>query len=61
MHPEWSDWLWRRALRTGEAIRLQAHGLTAYRCEPDTDALRADISTALRRRQLPAPQDRTGA
>jgi len=53
LHPAWQDWLWGRALRTGEATPLEALGLTAYRCRPDAARLAGELGDALRRGQLP--------
>ena len=49
LHPAWADWLWQRALQTGEAVRLEARGLDAYRCTPNAEALAEDLTTAVRR------------
>lgn len=49
LHVSWADWLWQRALRTGEAVALEAQGLMAYRCAPDAEALAADLTAAVRR------------
>jgi len=49
LHQSWADWLWQRALRTGEAVALEAQGLAAYRCVPDAEALAADLTAAVRR------------
>jgi hypothetical protein len=46
-HPSWADWLWERALRTGEAQALESWGLDAYRCVPDGAALAADLAEAI--------------
>ena len=53
LHPAWRDWLWTRALRTGEASALAAAGLLAYRCLPDPAALAGELGDALRRGLLP--------
>lgn len=53
LHPAWRDWLWTRALRTGEASALAAVGLLAYRCLPDPAALASEVGDALRRGLLP--------
>ena len=58
LHPTWADWLWQRALHVGEAIPLEATGLLAYRCQPNTDALSADLSGAVRDGTLNAPDER---
>lgn len=47
LHVGWSDWLWQRALRTGEAVALEAGGTLAYRCTPRSEALAADLSAAV--------------
>ena len=52
LHPTWADWLWARALRTGEAQSLEALGLEAYRCSPDEAALTADLTAAIKRGEL---------
>jgi hypothetical protein len=48
LHASWDGWLWERALRTGEAVALEAEGIGAYRCAPKPDALAADVSAAVR-------------
>jgi hypothetical protein len=52
LHPSWADWLWQRALDAGEAIPLEAQGIEAYRCAPNSDALAVDLSAAIRARTL---------
>lgn len=52
LHASWSDWLWQRALQTGEALALEAQGLVAYRCAPDAEALAADVTAAVRQGTL---------
>ncbi len=52
LHPSWAEWLWRRGLETGEAEQLESIGVQAYHCRPQPEALRADISDAVRRRAL---------
>ena len=47
LHPSWADWLWNRALRSGEARALESHGLKAYRCVPDEAALASDLATEI--------------
>lgn len=55
LHPIWADWLWDRALRHGEAIPLDAYGLSAFRCQPDPERLAADLSEAVRQGTLTLP------
>lgn len=52
LHPSWADWLWNRALRTGEARSVESWGLEAYRCTPEEAALTADLTAAIRHREL---------
>jgi hypothetical protein len=47
LYAGWSDWLWRRALRTGEAVALEAEGILAYRCAPQPEQLAAELSAAV--------------
>jgi len=55
LHSSWRDWLWQRALQSGEAVPLEAEGILAYRCLPNPDALADDISAAIRERTLTVP------
>lgn len=57
LHPGWGGWLWERALRSGEAIALEAEGIRAYRCAPNIDALAAELSAAVRDGTLRVPDD----
>ena len=52
LHPSWAEWLWRRGLENEEVQQLESAGLRACRCRPQPEALRADISDAVRRREL---------
>ena len=52
LHPSWTEWIWRRGLQNGEVEQLESIGLSAYRCLPRPEALRADIGDAVRRRKL---------
>lgn len=56
LHPQWRDWLWERALRTGEATPLEAEGILAYRCAPNPEALADELSMAIRAGTLQAPE-----
>ena len=49
LHPLWASWLWERSLDTEEAEPLEAFGVAAYRCRPNPECLREDITAALRR------------
>lgn len=57
LHAGWHGWLWERAVRTGEAVRLEAEGIRAYRCTPNADALAADLSAAVRSGGLRVPDE----
>lgn len=52
LHPDWAEWLWDRARRTGEAVALESGGLHAYRCIPSADALAAELGIAVREGML---------
>ncbi len=52
LHPTWTDWLWERAVRTGEARALESRGLEAYRCVPNHAALAADLEAGIRQGKL---------
>ncbi len=49
LHPSWAEWLWRRGLENEEVQHFESVGVRAYRCRPQPEALRADISDAVRR------------
>lgn len=55
LHAGWHGWLWERALRTGEAVALEADGIRAYRCTPNADGLAAELSAAVRSGRLRVP------
>ncbi len=47
LHRNWAEWLWRRGLAKGEISPLQSSGVRAWRCTPDAEALREDLSVAV--------------
>ena len=47
LHPGWSDWLWKRGLRTAEIKPLKGERISAYWCRPDVDALRTDLAASV--------------
>ena len=57
MHRSWADWLWRRGLQSGEVAPLQSAGVLAYRCEPDPERLRDDLSEAVASGLVAPPDD----
>jgi hypothetical protein len=56
LHASWASWLWERARRTGEAVALEAAGIRAYRCAPQTEALTAELSEAVQAGVLGVPE-----
>ena len=57
LHPSWSDWLWARGLDAGEIRPLDAHGIHAWRCVPDVEALQTALGRALRGHRIPVPAE----
>jgi hypothetical protein len=55
LHLSWASWLWDRGLDTEEAEPLEAFGVAAYRCQPNPESLREDLTAALRRGILTVP------
>ena len=47
LHGSWAHWLWERGLENGEIVPLQSAGVSAYRCAPNADRLRDDLSDAV--------------
>ncbi len=47
LHGSWSGWLWDRGVANGEISPLESVGLSAYRCVPNADRLRDDLSHAV--------------
>ena len=48
MHPQWSRWLWERALAEEEAKELRGLNLAGWLCKPDRESLQKDISEAVK-------------
>ena len=57
LHRSWAEWLWRRGLAKGEIAPLQAAGVHAWRCTPDAEALREDLSVAVGSGLLTLPRE----
>ena len=55
LHGSWAGWLWQRGLDCGEISPLQAVGVSAYRCSPDAERLRDDLSCAVAQGRLTLP------
>ena len=45
--PDWADWLWQTGLRHETIVPLQSVGVAAYRCSPNHDLLREELSQAV--------------
>ncbi len=57
LHGSWSMWLWDRGLANGEITPLESVGLSAYRCAPNADRLRDDLSHAVASGRLSLPSE----
>ena len=55
LHDSWAGWLWDRGLASGEIVPLQSVGVHAYRCSPDSEKLREDLSYAVGSGRLSLP------
>ena len=56
LHDSWAGWLWQRGLGCGEILPLQTVGVSAYRCSPDAESLREDLSHAVAEGRLTLPE-----
>ena len=59
LHRSWADWLWQRGLAEGEILPLQSAGIGAYRCTPNAEALREDLSHAVAAGMLTLPREQS--
>ena len=59
LHRSWAGWLWERGLETGEIAPLQSAGVIAYRCSPNAERLREDLSGAVASGRLALPEEGT--
>ena len=59
LHRNWADWLWRRGLAEAEIVPLQSAGIAAYRCIPNAEALREDLSHAVAAGTLTLPREQS--
>ena len=55
LHDSWTGWIWDRGLASGEIAPLQSVGVHAYRCSPDSEKLREDLSYAVGSGRLSLP------
>lgn len=60
LHRSWADWLWRKGLQNGTITPLQSIGVAAYRCSPNDEWLREDLSTAVEDGRLTLPGEEAG-
>ena len=61
LHRSWAGWLWERGLENGEIAPLQSAGVIAYRCSPNAERLREDLSGAVASGRLALPEEKGGA
>ncbi len=54
--PDWADWLWQTGLRNETIVPLQSVGVAAYRCAPNHDLLREELSQAVASGRLTLPE-----
>ena len=54
--PDWADWLWRTGLRQETIVPLQSVGVAAYKCTPNPDVLREELSQAVASGRLSLPK-----
>ena len=57
LHHSWAGWLWRKGLRNGTITPLQSVGISAYRCTPNAEWLREDLSQAVASGRLTLPKE----
>ncbi len=57
LHRNWADWLWKRGQRRKEIVKLDSQGIVAYRCSPDSEELREDLSMAVGMGALTLPSE----
>ena len=54
--PDWADWLWQSGLRHETIVPLESVGLAAYKCAPNHDLLREELSRAVASGRLTLPK-----
>ena len=54
--PGWADWLWQTGLRQETIVPLQSVGVAAYKCRPNHDLLREELSQAVASGRLSLPK-----
>lgn len=57
LHGSWAGWLWERGLDRGEIAPLESMGVAAYRCSPNAESLREDLSNAVASGRLTLPKE----
>ncbi len=43
LHPSWASWLWTKAERNSDVLRLESAGINAWLCTTNEDRLRVDV------------------
>ena len=56
LRPEWADWLWRTGLRQKTIVPLESVGVAAYKCQPNHELLREELSQAVASGRLALPK-----
>ena len=54
--PDWADWLWQTGLRHETIVSLESVGVAAYKCTPNHDLLREELSEAVASGRLNLPK-----
>ena len=54
--PDWADWLWQTGLRHETIVPLESVGVAAYKCTPNHDLLREELSQAVASGRLALPK-----
>ncbi len=54
--PDWADWLWQTGLRHETIVPLESVGLAAYKCVPNHELLREELSRAFASGRLALPK-----
>ena len=54
--PDWAAWLWRTGLRYETIVPLESVGLAAYKCTPNHDLLREELSQTVASGRLSLPK-----
>ena len=58
LHHSWAPWLWERGIKAGEIVPLKSEGIHAWRCLPNTEDLKRDLSNAVEWKVLEIEDDK---